>query len=49
MDFEQLLWLRDTSEETLTSEMFRGDTEYERIRNECDTKISKEKIETMEL
>ena len=44
MDLEQLLWLRDTSEEALTSEMFKNDRRYYELHLEVDEKISLDKI-----
>lgn len=47
MDLEQLLWMRDTSEEALTSEMFKNDRKYFELHQEVDEKISLDKIEIM--
>lgn len=49
MDLEQLLWMRDTSEEALSSEMFKDDKEYFHIHREVDERISREIIERVEL
>jgi hypothetical protein len=49
MDCEQLLWTRDTSEEALTSKMFRNDPEYLQIHNDSETILSKEKIEIISM